>query len=111
MKTANLESAWVTIYPNRRGNVKAWSTVGMLLLIYALLTLAPLMFHRTDQVPTDKACVVFSCSLHPPRIAYFVPLPQTTDTSQGVAWSGYILMAGDRRREKGQVIHPPLLNF
>ena len=35
----------------------------------------------TDRVPADTACVVSSCSLHPPRIAYFAPLPQTTTKS------------------------------
>ena len=81
MNNATLESAWVSTYPKRRENVKAWSTVGMLLPVYALLTLAPLMFHRMDRIPADKACVVSSCPLHPPRIAYFAPLPQTTTKS------------------------------
>jgi hypothetical protein len=88
MNNATLESAWVSTYPKRRENVKAWSTVGMLLPVYALLTLAPLMFHRMDRVPADKACVVSSCPLHPPRIAYFAPLPQTTANFTNKEWHG-----------------------
>ena len=107
MNNATLESAWVSTYPKRRENVKAWSTVGMLLPVYALLTLAPLMFHRMDRVPADKACVVSSCPLHPPRIAYFAPLPQTTANFTNKEWHGPDTFQW--RREKRQVIHPPLL--
>jgi len=47
-----------------------------------------LMFHRMDRVPANKACVVSSCSLHPLRITYFAPLPQTTANFTNKEWYG-----------------------
>jgi len=59
MNNATLESAWVSTYPKRRENVKAWSTVGMLLLICILTDVDAV------GVPTASPVV---CSLNESRL-------------------------------------------